>query len=55
VEPEGSLTHLQVPITCPYPEPDILILAGRFQGKDYSGELGVSWRILLKWTISEYT
>jgi hypothetical protein len=20
--PEGSLLHLQVPVTCPYPEPD---------------------------------
>ena len=22
MEPEGSLPHLQVPATCPYPEPD---------------------------------
>jgi hypothetical protein len=22
MEPEGSLLHLQVPATCPYPEPD---------------------------------
>jgi len=22
MEPEGSLPHLQVPTTCPYPEPD---------------------------------
>ena len=22
MEPEGSLPHSQVPITCPYPEPD---------------------------------
>ena len=22
MDPEGSLLHLQVPATCPYPEPD---------------------------------
>jgi hypothetical protein len=43
VEPEGSFPHLQVPVKCPYPEPDVLILVGRFQGRDYSGELGVGW------------
>jgi len=24
MEPEGSLLRLHVPVTCPYPEPDIL-------------------------------
>jgi hypothetical protein len=54
MEPEGSLLHLQVPVTCSYPEPDVLISVGRFQGRDYSGDLGVGWGILLKWTFSEY-
>jgi len=31
-----------------------LILVGRFQERDYSGELGVGWRSLLKWTFSEF-
>ena len=54
MEPEGSLPHLQVPATCPHPEPDVVIFVGRFQGSDFSGELGVGWGILLKWTLSEY-
>jgi hypothetical protein len=54
MEPEGSLPHLQVPVVCPYPGPDVLILVGRFQGRDYSGKLGVGWGIFLKWSFSEY-
>ena len=48
MEPVSSLPHLQVPVTCPYPEPDILIFVGRFQRRDYSGELGVGWGIFIK-------
>ena len=33
MEPEGSLPHSQVPVTCPYPEPAQLILSSNLRSK----------------------
>jgi hypothetical protein len=32
----------------------MVVLVGRFKGGDYSRELGIDWRILLKWVVREY-
>jgi hypothetical protein len=55
MKPEGSLPHLQVPTTCPYPFPELLVTFALLASPQRIGPSpkpwNLSWRKLLRWGV----